>query len=1044
MSRRSEPALDARLPLRVRPSVASNGQRLRGRETRLVAVLVVMTAFAMGAPARAADNLFNGTVSSDWNTAANWSLGKVPTELDDVVIPSGKSATLSSGTDGVASSFTLDGSLTVDGRTLTAGAGSSSIASSLTVKNGSTLNLGATTTWSSGSIIFGTGTNRINIDAGDVLDITGDVTAGGGDGTNLWRNEGTLNRTTSTGTASINQAFENDGTVNVDAGTLNLARGDGSGTSAGDYTVAAAGTLQFSNAFPSDGPVSIDITGSDASVTGPGRVRQSNATTVVGGGARFDVGTLDFGPLGGTLQLDSDGKTQALTSSSNTGIRSGVGTLTVDNTTTFGPAFVSLKLDGPGTTTLGGTATLATSGSMTVSNGHTLNLPPTTTWSSGAVHLGGGTVNIGPGDVLDITGDVTSSTAGGSGSSLWRNEGTVNRRTSSGTVTINHPFENDGSVNVNTGTLNLACGDGPGQSSGDYVVAAPAALGFTSCSTPPTIDVVGVDASITGPGTVRVGGNTTTVVGGGASFDVGTLDFSSANGTLQLDSDGSADMLTAPASGGTRSGIGTLTVDNETTVGPNFVSLRFDGTGATTLNGTATVATTSSGSMRVTNGHTLNLPRTTAWSSGNIPLGGGTINIGPSDVLNITGVSSSGTAGGTGANLWHNEGTVNRTTSTGSVGFDAPFTSSGNINVDSGTMTFFGGLTQTAGVTEVDAGATIGGAVVLQGGTLKGQGTASGAVKNTGGTVKPGASPGKLTLGGNYTQGSGGTLEAEISGTGQGTEHDWLAVGGNASLDGTLAVVSDPAFTSSGTDTFAVLTAGGSVTGTFASLVGADTPFGTYSPAYTAGPPGAVTLGFAAADDDGDGVPNADDECPDTPSGEPPDAKGCSASQRGTSGSATQTLSLTIEDLPEGVLAVSVANASVSFGSLEAGGIARADIGDVIYENTLGSGANWSAAVAATSFISGTAVVPFSGMSFTPGSQITGGTSGTAMPGSGGGFTGADTTPGTTFSDPITTATAPGGAQGTFTHAGSTASVQPPADADAGTYTGTLQYTITG
>jgi fibronectin-binding autotransporter adhesin len=77
--------------------------------------------------------------------------------------------------------------------------------------------------------------------------------------------------------------------------------------------------------------------------------------------------------------------------------------------------------------------------------------------------------------------------------------------------------------------------------------------------------------------------------------------------------------------------------------------------------------------------------------------------------------------------------------------------------------------------------------LLLKAGTLSGGGTLQGSVSNSGGTVAPGASPGALTLSGDYTQGAGGSLEIEIAGTGVG-QFDKLTVLGNATLGGTLAL----------------------------------------------------------------------------------------------------------------------------------------------------------------------------------------------------------------------------------------------------------------
>ena len=65
----------------------------------------------------------------------------------------------------------------------------------------------------------------------------------------------------------------------------------------------------------------------------------------------------------------------------------------------------------------------------------------------------------------------------------------------------------------------------------------------------------------------------------------------------------------------------------------------------------------------------------------------------------------------------------------------------------------------------------------------------AGDLTNTGGTLAPGASPGLLTVNGDYTQSAGGLLEIELGGLLRGTEYDVLDVNGNLTLDGALNVV---------------------------------------------------------------------------------------------------------------------------------------------------------------------------------------------------------------------------------------------------------------
>jgi len=76
--------------------------------------------------------------------------------------------------------------------------------------------------------------------------------------------------------------------------------------------------------------------------------------------------------------------------------------------------------------------------------------------------------------------------------------------------------------------------------------------------------------------------------------------------------------------------------------------------------------------------------------------------------------------------------------------------------------------------------------LTLAAGQLSGNGKIIGNVVNTGGQVNPGASPGKLSIEGNYTQGADGDLVIEINGTEQGVTYDWLSVAGDVSLAGDL------------------------------------------------------------------------------------------------------------------------------------------------------------------------------------------------------------------------------------------------------------------
>jgi hypothetical protein len=106
---------------------------------------------------------------------------------------------------------------------------------------------------------------------------------------------------------------------------------------------------------------------------------------------------------------------------------------------------------------------------------------------------------------------------------------------------------------------------------------------------------------------------------------------------------------------------------------------------------------------------------------------------------------------------------------------------------------------------------------VNRGGTLAGRGTVIGNVTNhLGGTVSPGDAPGTLTVNGNYTQASNGTLLIDIEGANNG-QFSVLDVLGNANLDGFLHPVLLNGFTPTIGESFTFLDYA-SLTGAFSSI----------------------------------------------------------------------------------------------------------------------------------------------------------------------------------------------------------------------------------
>ena len=160
------------------------------------------------------------------------------------------------------------------------------------------------------------------------------------------------------------------------------------------------------------------------------------------------------------------------------------------------------------------------------------------------------------------------------------------------------------------------------------------------------------------------------------------------------------------------------------------------------------------------------------------------------------------------------------------------FTNAGNLAVGASSIfTATGNYTQTAGDTDLQGGTLAAtGLVDLQGGLLSGSGAVSGNVSNQV-QVGPGDSAGAISVTGNFTQTSAGTLNIELGGTSIG-QFDTLFVTGTATLDGSLNVSLIDAFVPTPPDSFQVLIFGAR-SGDFATETGLELGGGlTLNPSY--------------------------------------------------------------------------------------------------------------------------------------------------------------------------------------------------------------------
>ena len=179
-------------------------------------------------------------------------------------------------------------------------------------------------------------------------------------------------------------------------------------------------------------------------------------------------------------------------------------------------------------------------------------------------------------------------------------------------------------------------------------------------------------------------------------------------------------------------------------------------------------------------------------SVGTVGLGSATLTVGAG---NFNGVIRDGTVGsGTAGQLVKN--------TTGTLTLSGANTYTGNTFVNNGTLVLNGSVQSPT-------------LLVNFAGTLMGTGTAFRDVRNAG-TFAPGDGRGTFHIRGNYLQTGAGTMVIEIAGTKSG-EHDLVAVGGRAVLDGTLRLVKVGNARLKPGDKVTFLTATGGVTGRFST-----------------------------------------------------------------------------------------------------------------------------------------------------------------------------------------------------------------------------------
>src|SRR5581483_9045637 len=555
------------------------------------------------------------------------------------------------------------------------------------------------------------------------------------------------------------------------------------------------------------GTGAVDSNGHDLTLGGAiagtgGLIKQGAGTLTLTGANTYSGGTI---LTGGTLGVGNDAAlgTGALSMAAGTTLAFSGGNFSLSNPSAisgdpnFAPAAGTVQTiagvisDGgtPGVVDMLGPGTLVLTGANTYSGGTvidagTLALGGGGRLGSGGLSLNGGAFDIaganGPvviGDLAGIAG--TTVALGGNGLTLGTGNSTVFAgtiagtggltKTGAGTLTLTGANTYTGGTVIDAGGVALRGGGSLASSSGVDLAGAGAVFDISGLTGGGT--TIGDLAGIAGT-TVALGGNGLTLGTGNSTVFAGTI---------------------AGTGGLTKTGAGTLTLTGANSYTGGTVidagTLALGGNGAIAASGGVTLAAGAAFDISGAGRQTIGDLSGAAASA--VQVGANTLTFGTGNSTVFAGVF-----GGSGGLVKRGAGTV---TLTGA----SPF--AGTLTVKDGTVTLG---------PDAAPNARFGGSVVVDGGAVTGLGTIGGDLSNLAGTVAPGGSIGKLTVNGNYGQSAGATLSIEVSPTAA----SQLAVGGRATLAGTLALLYDPGVYSA--RSYTLLTAGGGVSGRFDAVTG--------------------------------------------------------------------------------------------------------------------------------------------------------------------------------------------------------------------------------
>ena len=423
------------------------------------------------------------------------------------------------------------------------------------IRNGTTLNLNGPTSWAAGSVCIGEG-SVVNNASTFTAAVTNNANNNGifsdcvGPAGNSFNNlaGASLNRTGGAGglPMTMSTPFNNNGTVNVGPGDLILGPNTAGTSDTGTYAIADGSTVVLTAARELDAA---------ATVTGDGTLRVHGDVTFAGQTVPHLM--LSSGKLAGPVTLAGKG------------------------------SWIGGTFDGNTTATVGPAGDLTIDGDISMRNGRTLVNNGTIRWQGGNVCFGDGSqltnnnallFTIDTGMLVDCDGIPAGNRVHTTGTGQLVRDG-------AGLVTLSTPFDNDGALDVLSGSMTLGPNSTGFSDSGDLTLGPDTKLFLSAAA------------------------------GGGRRF----------GGAATIATDSTALFSTNTAVTFAGQTIGRMAITGGTVSGPFTVSGRLAWSGGRMTGGsTTTVAAgataTISSSVQIRAGKTLLNQGTIQWNAGNICL----------------------------------------------------------------------------------------------------------------------------------------------------------------------------------------------------------------------------------------------------------------------------------------------------------------------------------------------------------------------------------------------------------------------------------------